>query len=317
MRPELMIGTSGTILNIANVIHHRRTGEPMTQVIGFSVTEEEIRELHRDLGRYSDGDRERIPGIDPERRDTLLPGTCLLLHLMDELDLKELTLCDRAIREGMILDFIQRNSKRIEQEQEIPNVRRRSVMTLAERCEYEEGHARHTADLSLKLFRAMGLGRALFPNAEEILEYGALLHDIGYHVSYKKHHKHAYYLIKHADLAGFSPEEVDVIACIARYHRKKAPKRGDAALSTLSNRGIRTVRALSAVVRVADALDRSHFGLIRNLKVQKNGSSLRIRVQAAGDPAIELWAADQRKKLLERICGLTVEFVGLPAALQK
>lgn len=302
----LMVGTSGTILNLANIVHHRRTGKPMTTVIGLSVRRDELEDLHRDLARSDE--LEKIEGIDPERRESLLPGACLLLHLMDELDIKELALCDRAIREGMILDYMARNSKKIEEEREIPNVRRRSVLALAGRCEYEALHARHAADLALKLFRALDFEKELHPNAEELLEYGALLHDIGYHVSYRKHHKHAYYLIKNADMNGFSPEEVDIIACIARYHRKAAPRRSDVPLRGFSKRDVRTVKVLSAVVRVADALDRSHFAVVRDLKVTRREGTLRIHVDSDSDPAIELWSAEQRKRLLEKVCEARIRF---------
>jgi exopolyphosphatase/guanosine-5'-triphosphate,3'-diphosphate pyrophosphatase len=304
--PSLMVGTSGTLLNLANILHQRRTGKPMTQVIGLTIRQDELEDLHRDLARASELDK--IEGIDLERRESLLPGACLMLHLMDELKLKEFTLCDRAIREGMILDYIARNSKKIEEEREIPNVRRRSVLALAGRCEYEALHAGHTAELAIKLFRALDFRKELHPNAEELLEYGALLHDIGYHVSYRKHHKHAYYLIKNADMNGFSPEEVDIIACIARYHRKAAPRRKDLPLRGLSSRDVRTVKTLSAIVRVVDALDRSHFAVVRDLRVQRRNGAMRIHVVSDSDPAIELWSAEQRKRLLEKVCKSQIRF---------
>lgn len=303
LKPELVVGTSGTLLNLANIIHHRRRGGPMTQVVGFSISTDDLRDLHRDLARASDEELERMAGIDPERRDTLLPGACLALHLMDEMDIQELTLSDRAIREGILFDYIERNSKEIEQEQQIPSVRRRSVLRFAARCAAEEDHARQAASLSLKMYRAFGMGKGLHPNAEELLEFGALVHDIGYHVSYRKHHKHAYYLIKNADLNGFSPEEVDIIACVARFHRKRAPKKNDAALKALNARERRTVRVLSAILRVADALDRSHFGIVKDLKVARRQGVVQLRLFASGDPAIEMWSADQRKKLLEKVIG--------------
>jgi exopolyphosphatase/guanosine-5'-triphosphate,3'-diphosphate pyrophosphatase len=203
----------------------------------------------------------------------------------------------------VIIDFMTKNAKKLQMEVDFPNTRLRSVLQLAHRCEYDETHAKHTAKLSLALYDQLPLTRNLHPAARELLEYGSLLHDIGYHVSFDAHHKHGWYLIKNAELFGFSPEEIDILACIARYHRKRRPRKGDWALRTLSKRDRRTVEALAGVVSVADALDRSHFGVIDAIRVTVKPTSVLLRVVAKHDPATEIYSARQRTDLLERVLG--------------
>jgi exopolyphosphatase/guanosine-5'-triphosphate,3'-diphosphate pyrophosphatase len=305
---EQIVATSGTAINLGSIIHERRTGEPLANPLGFTYTLDELKELHRDLARSTRKELENLPGLDPERRDHLLPGACLLLQVLRTTGRQEIVLCDKAIREGVILDFIQKNSRKIRAEMEIPNVRMRSVIQLATRCEYEAPHARAVARLALRLYDGVPLPAGLRPNARELLEFAAILHDIGYHVSFSKHHKHAYYLIKNAELPGFTPDEVEIIASVARYHRKRPPKERDLEGGGLAGRDRKTAAVLSAVLRVADALDRSHFGVIADLRIRSGRKGIKIRAVSKEDAAMEIWSADRRKDFLEKICGRPISF---------
>jgi exopolyphosphatase/guanosine-5'-triphosphate,3'-diphosphate pyrophosphatase len=173
------------------------------------------------------------------------------------------------------------------------------------------------ARLALQLYDGVPLPSGLRPNARELLEYAALLHDIGYHVSFSKHHKHAYYLIKNAELPGFTPEEIEIVASVARYHRKRPPKAKDLLGGGLAGRDRRTVAALAAILRVADALDRSHFGVVSDLRISGGRKGLKIRTVSRGDSAMEIWSADRRKGLLEKVCGRPIEFGAAGAARRR
>lgn len=299
-RVHQVIGTSGTIINLGSIVSEQRDGKPLTNPQGFSYTRGELDDLIREFSRADEDELESIKGVDPARKDILLPGACLIHEVLGELDLKTILLCDKGIREGVILDYIAKNSRKLAMEAEIPNVRLRSVLQLANRCEFEQAHGRQTARLALSLYDQFPAPSELHPAARELLEYGAMLHDIGYHVSYNGHHKHAWYLIKNSELYGFTPEEIDIIACIARYHRKRAPKKKDPHLADLSEAGLRTVAYCAAIVRVADALDRSHFGVVEAVKAAASRKTVTVRVFAKEDPAMELWTARQKVELLER-----------------
>ena len=206
----------------------------------------------------------------------------------------------------MVVYFIERNYRRLEQLAPHTNVRRRSVYELGYRCHWEEQHARHVTDLALRLFDACVALHGLGADARELLEYAALLHDIGYHISRSSHHKHALYLIKHADLRGFQPEEIDVIAHTARYHRGALPREKHAEFQALPRTTRRTILQLAAFLRLAEGLDRSHFQNVQHLTVETGKKSLTLRLKTASDPELDVWGALHHADLFEHVYGLAV-----------
>ncbi len=185
-----------------------------------------MKELYQRLSHSSPDERAGMKGLDPLRNDLIVGGAAVTLAFMKGLGIKSLRLCDKAIREGMVYDYIARHRFRLKSEETIPDVRLRNVLRLAAKCNYEKGHAEHTAKLALQVFDRTQKLHRLAGVDRELLEYASLLHDIGYHISFSKHHKHAYYLIKNAGLNGFSDEEIDVLALVARYHRRGLPRSG-------------------------------------------------------------------------------------------
>jgi exopolyphosphatase/guanosine-5'-triphosphate,3'-diphosphate pyrophosphatase len=237
-------------------------------------------------------ERLRMPGVDAQRADIIVAGAVILDTILGRLGAKDLVLCEWALREGLLLDYIHGHPRTLARAEAYPDVRRRSVVALGERCDYDEAHARHVA----------GLGAT----ARALLEHAALLHDIGHHISYPGHHKHAYYLIKNGDLRGFHPGEIELLANIARYHRRGHPRKKHAAFASLPRASRQVVRVLAGCLRVADVLDRSHRQVVRSLVVSEVPEGLRIRARAEGDHELELWGAPRRTQLLEEALGLAV-----------
>lgn len=137
--------------------------------------------------------------------------------------------------------------------------------------------------------------RSSTPHARERewLEYGALLHDVGAHIRYEQHHKHSHYIIRHGGLRGFEPEEVELIALIARYHRRGVPRKSHPELEGRTREERRTVATLSAMVRLAEALDRSHTQVIDGMTVRATSQTLAIELRTSGDAELEVWAAQR------------------------
>ena len=132
-----------------------------------------------------------MPGLEPRRADLAVAGAILLDAILRRLGADEITLCDMSLREGLVLDYVARHRKEIVQADRYPDVRRRSVFELAERCNYWPEHAQQVARLSVGLFdQTRGL-HGLTDREREWLEYAALLHDVGVHISYERHHKHS------------------------------------------------------------------------------------------------------------------------------
>jgi len=196
--------------------------------------------------------------------------------------------------------------------------RARSVRTFAERCHYEEPHARHVQRLALQLFDALAKRLGAEAGDREILADAALLHDVGYHINYDGHHKHSYHLILHADLLGMSPEEQVAVANVARYHRGAEPKKKHENFGPLDQAQRDRIERLAAVLRVADGFDRGHIGAVERVDVRWAKGVLRLMpVPAAGATSLrlELWGASRKGDLLARVVGRPVEIVGPDGAV--
>lgn len=307
---QSLVATSGMAGNLAEVIHLRQTGRPLQQLNLATVKLKEIRTLEAELARSSVKARLAIPGLDPKRADTLLPAATVLRRLMELTDLDEMTLCDKAIREGVIYDFIERHREGLKAETEVPDLRRRNVIGLARRCQAPEIHSLHVAGLALRLFdqtkRLHGLGQ----RERQWLEYAAMVHDIGYLINPRQHHKHAYYLIKHSDLGGFAADEIEVVANVARYHRRALPALKHEGFGGLTGRLKRVVKILAALLRIADGLDRTHFSVVQTVNV-KFGKAVTVEAVVSGDAEMELWAAKNRADLFEQVFRRRVQCVAV------
>jgi exopolyphosphatase/guanosine-5'-triphosphate,3'-diphosphate pyrophosphatase len=164
------------------------------------------------------------------------------------------------------------------------------------------------ARTALTIFDQTRSVHGLSNSEREWLEYGALLHDIGVHISYERHHRHSYYLIKNGDLRGFAPQETEVIALIARYHRQATPKKSHEGYGELRGPIRKTVKALSAMVRLAEGLDRSHAQAITGLDLYPRGEDYLARLRTGGDAELELWAAHRHVAPLEDVLGRPIRF---------
>jgi exopolyphosphatase/guanosine-5'-triphosphate,3'-diphosphate pyrophosphatase len=305
---DRVIGTSGTILSLGALALNEEEGAPPQDLRNQRVPAKALRRLRKRIVAADIEERLHMPGLDPRRADLSVAGSVLLDTILRGLGADDLTLCDLALREGLVLDYIHRNSARIRKVERYPDVRRRSVVELGERCGYWSEHAQQVARLALSIFDQTRSVHGLGDREREWLEYAALLHDVGVHISYDRHHRHSYYLIKNGDLRGFDPREIEVIALVARYHRQATPKKSHEGYGDLNNTLRRTVRVLSAVVRLAEGLDRSHAQALGGIDLFPRGDDYLARLRANGDAELELWAAHRHVAPLERELALPIRF---------
>ena len=309
---DRVIGTSGTILSLGTVATAIDRGSVPQEVRNLRVPAKSLRKLRKTVVEMDLEERMHLPGLDPRRADLMVAGAVLLDTLLKDLGTDEITLCDLALREGVLLDYIHQHRKHIARVDRYPDVRRRSVIELAERCAWEADHSRQVAAIALTLFDATKRIHDLGDREREWLEYAGFLHDIGNHISYEKHHRHSYYLIKNCDLRGFEPEEIDVIALLTRYHRRATPKPEHIGFEHLGKKRRHTVGVLAAFLRLAETLDRSRHGVVRGLQVRERLGDLRINVQAVGDAELEVWAAHKQATALEEALDRKVRIEKVP-----
>jgi exopolyphosphatase/guanosine-5'-triphosphate,3'-diphosphate pyrophosphatase len=304
---DRVIGTSGTILSLG-ALASSDTGNLPEDLRNRRVSARALHKLRKRLTEYNIEERLGIPGLDPRRADLSVAGSVLFDTIVRRLGAEEFTLCDLALREGLVLDYIHRNSARIRKVERYPDVRRRSIVELGERCGYWSEHAQQVARLALAIFDQTRSVHGLGDRERDWLEYGALLHDIGVHISYERHHRHSYYLIKNGDLRGFDPQEIEAIALIARYHRQATPKKSHDGYGDLPGSIRRAVKALSAMVRLAEGLDRSHAQALAGIDLYPRGDDYLARLRATGDAELELWAAHRHVAPLEQLLGKPIRF---------
>ena len=305
---DRVIGTSGTILSLGALAVGEGRAVGSDDLRSRRVSAKQIRRLRREVCALDLAGRLRLPGLDPRRADLAAAGSILLDTILRQIGAVELTLCDLALREGLALDYLSRNRAHIAKVEQFPDVRRRSVVELAERCNYASEHAEQVRRLSLSLFDQTQPAHGLGTREREWLDHAALLHDVGVHISYGRHHKHSYYLIKNGDLRGFEPEEVEAIALVARHHRRGLPSKSRGGYASLPARTRRTVRTLAAMLRLADGLDRSHAQSVGSFEIVPGLRDYLLRLTPAGDTELELWAAQRSVAPLEAILGRIIRF---------
>jgi exopolyphosphatase/guanosine-5'-triphosphate,3'-diphosphate pyrophosphatase len=310
---DRVIGTSGTILSVGAVAATAARGTPPSELRNLHISAKQIRRVRKDVAALDLEHRLAIPGLDPRRADLIVGGAVLLDTIIRRLGAEELTLCDLALREGLVLDYIRRNRRQIAQIDSIPDVRRRSTLELAERCNYYAEHAKQVVRLALALFDQTRAIHGLTDREREWLEYASLMHDIGGHISFAAHHKHSYYLIKNGDLRGFHPDEIEVMALVARYHRRGTPRRSHDEYAQLPSALRRTVRILSSILRVAESLDRSHAQPLSGLEVNDRGADIVLTLHSSGDSELEVWATSRHLEPFEELVGKPVRIETAPA----
>lgn len=311
---DLVVGTSGTILAVGRLAGEHETGQRPESLHHVTVSTEAIHAVRRRLCRLDMRARLKLPGLDRRRADVIVVGAIVLDTLLRSLEAPAIVLSEWALREGILLEYIRSHPKTLARAEAYPDVRRRSVLDLAERCQYDEPHGRHVARLSLALFDATRRWHGLADDKRSLLEYAALLHDVGHHISHTRHHKHTHYLIKNGRLNGFDPLEIDMIAAVARYHRRGAPKQKHPLIAALPREARGEVEALAAILRLADGLDRSHRQVVRDVHVSRGKGGLSVRCRARGNAELEMWGARKRVDLLSALLGTPVEVEVVPAS---
>jgi len=308
LRPVKVIGTSGTLENLAAMCgsepHQNGDKHAHPQVIERARFEKLFSQLLESRSK----DRARIRGLDDQRKDQIVAGAVLVSELFRRLKFKRIEICPSALREGILLDYLSRHLPDVAIRRQLPDPRRRSVIDLARRSDWHKTHSEQVAQICMKLFDELRPLHNMSAAERELIEYGALLHDIGWHIGRDGHHKHSMYLILHGDLKNFSDDEIKVIANIARYHRKATPKAKHDSYAQLPGRLRRVVDVGAALLRLSDGLDRSHSSVIQDIRCRIDNKRVKCTLTARSDAELEIWGARRKREWFEKIFGRSISF---------
>lgn len=299
-----IIGAAGTTGAVAQLARRLSGREPSSSL---PVSAEQVRRVLDHLRASSAKERRKL-GVDEQRNDIIYAGAAICEGVMRKLRVDQLEVTSRGLRDGVMADLVRRavrpRGAHLHQESVVLD----GLRAFGRRCAYREEHAEQVAQLSLSLFDQTREVHRLGEEERSLLHAAAMLHDVGAFVSYNRHHKHSYYLLYHADLPGFTDREREIIATIARYHRRSTPKERHEEFQRLTPEERIVVRRLAAIIRVADGLDRGHRRHVRSVKVHRRGSGLLIDVAAEKGSELEVWSARQKADLLEEVCGGQIRF---------
>lgn len=305
------IGTSGTIQNLAMISLAMRNEVIPDILNGLTVSREHItKAINEVVSAKTLKERGKIPGIDPTRTDIIVGGALILEKAIKELNIEKITISAFALREGIVFDTVQKQQA-ITEYKHLSSLRYETVIAMCHRFSVKPEHSEFVKNISLKIFDGLKSLHKFTYYERELLEAAALLHDVGYHISHDYHHKHSYYIICQSIMPGFTNDESEVIANIARYHRKSHPKAKHENFLKLTEHKQLIVKILSGILRIAEGTDRRQLQLIKDVKVKIN--NLKVEITFVEDknkiePDIEFWGATRRKLLLEEALDVKINF---------
>ncbi|HVC93876.1 MAG TPA: Ppx/GppA phosphatase family protein [Pirellulales bacterium] len=297
MAPHLLIGSGGTFTSLAEMMMAEK-GQHGLPLRGYEITHAEVGHLLDRLRKLPAKARRGIAGLSPERADIIVAGVAIVDRLLRRFKINRLQIHDRGVRDGLLLTMLDKSLGAASAD---PHDQEAAIERFAANCGCDLKHARQVARLAGLIFSQL-LGKVDICAADRpLLEAAARLQDVGYLINYEKHHKHSYHLILNSRLAGFKPQELELIANIARYHRGKEPKKKHENFKRLSAKDQQRVRQLAAILRLAGGFDRSSTQQVQAISVAVGKGEIEMRVLAPQCPEVDLWAARRRAEPFEKV----------------
>jgi len=309
-RPRL-VGTSGTIETLATLHAKEKLGILPNPLNGYQLSRKDIKEMLKRLASMSCLERNALPGMSDKRSEIIVAGALILSEAMTLLGVDYLTIGERALREGVIVDWMLSHGLIEDRLRYQGSVRERSVRKIAQKYQVNLEHSDRVANFALSIFnQTRGHLHNWGTEERELLWAAAILHKCGLFISHSSHHKHSYYLIRNGELLGFAEAEIEIIANLARYHRRSTPKKKHESYSNLPSKAHRIlVNQLSAILRLAVALDRRQIGAIGQVRCEYflNSQQLHLYLQPSDsddDCTLELWSLEYEKAVFETEYGV-------------
>ncbi|MEZ4415991.1 MAG: Ppx/GppA phosphatase family protein [Gemmatimonadota bacterium] len=301
-QPAGLIATGGNIEALADFVHATPDERGVARLDVDDLTS--AIEL---LARLSFNDKVEQLGLRDDRADVILPAAMVYARVAELAQVREIQVPFVGVKEGILLDLVdQFLSRRQHEERQLDQITTASV-ALGRRFLFDEAHGLTVARHADTLFTQLGALHGLEARDRLVLRAAAILHDIGLFISYKRHHHHSLYIISGSELPGFSPEEMRVVANVARYHRKSGPAPHHEHYMALPDDDRVRVTQLGALLRLADALDRQHSGMVDDVQARVEGMGLKLEMTGRGDLLLERWALTKKKNLFEETFGLKVK----------
>jgi len=304
---DISVGCSGTIQTLVMMTYLSTKNVLPENINGIKVKTKELLETIGKL-KLAKNSKEisKTPGLDTKRADIILAGALILEIIIEFLAIKEITISTYALKEGIAYDYIQK-TKNYQLNGYLSKIRLNSIYQICTRYQADIKHAEFIKELCLSMFDQLRDIHNLGAEARELLTAASLLHDIGFYISHDSHHKHSFYLIMNSNMPGFTMTEAELIANIARYHRKSMPKEKHDNFNYLDEDDKKLIWILGGILRIAEGLDRRRNSIIESVRIDIRDEYLKFTISSENeDPDLELWGATRRKEMLEKALGLKI-----------
>ncbi|GBE92558.1 Ppx/GppA phosphatase family protein [Nostoc cycadae] len=306
-----LVGTSGTIETLALIDAREKLAMMPSTLNGYQLSLQDLQGWVNRLAKMTNVERTAIPGMPEKRSEVILAGAIVLQEAMTLLGVDSLTLCGRALREGVIVDWMLTHGLIEDRLRYQSSIRQRSVLKQLSKYQINIEHSDRVAVFALSLFdQTQGILHNWGDDERQLLWAAAILHNCGHHISHSAHHKHSYYLIRNGELLGYTETEIEIIANLARYHRKSPPKKKHENFRNLLSKNHRQIVCqLSAILRLAVALDRRQIGAISQVKFKYYPDVQEVYLSIFpshpdDDCSLEMWSLDYKKGVFEAEFGV-------------
>jgi exopolyphosphatase/guanosine-5'-triphosphate,3'-diphosphate pyrophosphatase len=303
--PAGLIATGGNIEALARLVG-AEPGRGRVAAIPLA----ELRGAIQKLSRLSFRQRVEQLGLREDRADVILPAAMVYERVATLAGVEQVLVPGVGLKDGLLVDLVDDLTTHEAHEVRKEKQAIAGAVALGKRYLFDEAHAAHVARLAGSLFDQLEKLHRLDAADRRILLAAAVLHDIGIFIGHKKHHKHSLYVISQSEIPEFTPREINVIANVARYHRKGVPAVHHEAYTGLDTDDRERVVKLASLLRIADALDREHLQAVRGVKATVGKNRLTLELDGAGDLLLERWALRRKAGLFTDTFGLEVEIAG-------
>jgi exopolyphosphatase/guanosine-5'-triphosphate,3'-diphosphate pyrophosphatase len=307
------VGTSGTIETLALIHAREKLGSVPSTLNGYEFSLNDLREWVHRLRRLSLSERAMIPGMPDKRSQVILAGALVLQEAMTLLGVESISVCEHALREGVIVDWMLTHGLIEDLLHYQGSIRQRHVLKTAKKYHVNLEYSNRVGEFAISLFdQTKGKLHNWGAEERELLWAAATLHNCGHYISYCDHHKHSYYLIRNGELLGYTDTQIEIIANIARYHCKSPPKKKHENYRRLLHKQHQQmVNQLSAILRLAVALERRQIGAIQQVQCQYYTESQEFKIQIFpshpdDDSTLELWSLNYQKGVFEAEFGVNL-----------
>ena len=301
---EHIICLGGTLNNVAFIRNRQNYGKKINY-----VDRKFLKNFIRGISYKTLEEQKNIKGLEPKRAGIVLPATLLIDKVLDMSGMSGFYALSGGLRTGLTIDTINKMGIILNFQKQYYSLRISRIMDIGTKFNFEKKHAAHVNSIALSIFEQTESLHNLGARERNILELSALLHDVGNYISYSKHHKHSYYLILNSDFIGYSTKDVEIAANTARYHRKSLPKKTHENFMKLNEKEQKTVKILAGILRIADALDRTHESKIEKVNVTITNNSVIFNIRSKKNILAEKRAFERKKDLFENIFKKKAELI--------